>query len=138
MSHINITEGFYSPSKNVVVDALHPLTGLGLYSSKKKDELEVQYGPLERLTLDEAVDRIEKLHLSSPEPITEEDFISAFECLPPENSGSAHGVKLFQSMEKFSGRVTATYAQLPDGRCFAWHDIAGTPRPELALKVLSL
>lgn len=138
MSHINITEGFYSASKNVVVDALHPLTALGLYSHKNQQQLEAEYGPLERLTLDEAVDRTEKAHLSNPEPISEDEYERAFCCMPPENSGTAHGVRIFQFMEKFCGRVTSTFAQRPDGKCFTWHDIAGTPRPDLALKVLTL
>lgn len=138
MSTSNITEGFFSQSKTCVVDAVHPITGLGAYSNETQAQLETRYGPLERITLDEAVDRIEKAHLTLPILITEDEFERSLNVLPPENWGTADGVQVFQCMEKYSGRVTGTFAKRGDGRCFAWRDIAGTPRTELAKKVLAL
>ncbi len=138
MSTLTITHVFYSASKNVAVDAIHPVTGLGLYSGNAQQLIEVEYGPLQRLPTEEAVALIEKGNLTNPALITEDEFNRAYGCLPPLNSGSAMGVRIFQLIELYCGRVTHTFAKLQDGRCFTWRDIAEAPRAQLAEKVLSI
>jgi len=53
----------------------------------------------------------EEMNRTPPFPITEEDFIKALECLPPEGWTNKGGCETFKMCEYFSGNITAIYAR---------------------------
>lgn len=85
--------------------------------------------------LGEFAARVEAMDVSEPEPITAEDWDEALNCLPPMRWRTVNGVELFQCIERWSGRVTATYARI-GSRYWTWKDLDCRPHVELADKAV--
>ena len=66
-----------------------------------------------------------QLTADPPVEITEDKFIEALECLPPQNWQRQRGAESFELCEHTSGRVTCVYVRVGQ-RFFAHSAIAGT------------
>lgn len=84
---------FYVDAQGTIVDQLTSC-GLSQYGGRTKEELEMQFGPLEILSGQEAVERLEQKHMEhEPREIEESGYEYARTVLPPlrcvENGASA-------------------------------------------------
>ena len=68
------------------------------------------------ISFDEALKKIheeeEKIFITAWKEITEEEWMDALECLPPEKWETVSGVELFRMSEYTTGNITAHYARL--------------------------
>lgn len=128
-----VTHVFYKPGALHAVDAVHPVTGKGLYSGKTVEELTAENGPLETITNAEASRRVDAAAVSAPAEITAERWDDALNCLPPQRWVRRNGAESFQFMERYCGNVTSVYVKLGD-RFWTWHDIVGTEHEVLVQK----
>ena len=129
---------YYSQAIHNVIDIIHPLTGLTLYSKETFAQVQARHPDAELTTLDDASTRQEREFLTDPAPITEEQYWYWLEVLPPINWHRTGDGEVFQVSEITCGRVTQTCAKIGDGnggtRYFGWQDIAHTPHLDLIAK----
>lgn len=93
------------------VDLVGP-TGLGHYSNRSKASLEEQYGKLELISLDEAVNRVETRACTDPVEVEREEWDEALNVLPPllwRNDGHTES---FRCVEATVGTVHSTYVRV--------------------------
>ena len=77
----------------------------------------------------------EAYYTTEPVRITECDFNTALECLPPMRWGFHEGLESFRMTEFYSGRITSIYARQPDGTCWSFKGNAFMSAQELFLKI---
>jgi hypothetical protein len=78
-------ECYAVPGENSMIDAIHPVTGLTIYSHNTKEELLLRYPDAVRMTIDEFCEQ-KAARQHSPIswlPVTEETYWEMLECLPP-------------------------------------------------------
>lgn len=111
---------------------------VGTYSNKTKEELEATYGK-EMLVgkADDISKMIEDGFCVEPEEISEEDWWSALEALPPQDWKTIDGVQSFKFMEYTYGEITSIYAKTSKG-CWAFKNRASMTAKEIADKINSL
>lgn len=125
------TEVFYSPSRGVIDVRLD--SGAGRYSGRDLDSLKAEYGQVEVIGIDDAVERLERKYISAPILIDAEAYREALGQMGPKHWHSGEDSESFQMAEHLSGRVTGVFVRL--GTHFLnWNDIAGTPHADLADK----
>lgn len=105
------TQCFYVEGAKSIIDTLDE-RGYGTFSGMILEQMERKYPGVKICDLDTIAKRIEDSNLTKPIEITEEQFIEALECLPPEDWQQIGGEESFKCMERTSGRVTAIYARL--------------------------
>lgn len=83
--------------------------------------------------LDQVAAEIEASHITEPQAITADEWMEALEALPPIRWRTVLGVEIFQMSERYSGRVTGTYARI--GRShYRWRDRDNESHERLAHK----
>ncbi len=108
----------YTDSRGVITaqDAVHPVTGKGLYSGKTLDEYRAEYPDMRVMCWDEYIVQHEACFKSAPKEITEEQFFYALEVLPPDNWVRGDDCESFKMCERTTGSITGIYARI--GRKF--------------------
>lgn len=124
------------PGELSIVDVLTKGEGgaiTGRFSGQPVDTLLASKAGAVVARLDDVAAQIEAAAITEPEPITAEEWMDALEALPPIRWRTVQGVELFQFMERYSGRVTSTYARI--GRShYRWRDRDNEAHEQLARK----
>ncbi len=137
MNWEDCTHCFYKPAPagkvGTIIDFVNPNTQRSAINAETLEQVQERYPGAVVMEIAAATAAREAGLLTEPAACTRERFVEALEILPPANWGTFAGVEVFQCCEHLSGRVTATYARI-GADYWAWNDIAGTPRRELAEK----
>jgi hypothetical protein len=92
------------------------------------------------LRLDDAVKFVnaaqDDMFLSDWKEITEEDFHTALNCLPPENFRRVNGVVIFRMSEYYTSNITAHYAALGE-KCYKGYFRTNSPTYDEHAKKIS-
>lgn len=121
------------------IDAVHLSDDgvvVGRFSGKTQSALAQQYR-CEILVTDTAsfYAMQDASYVTEPEIVTESDFTTALECLPPMEWGTWLGVESFRMSELYCGNVTSIYARTPDDRHWCFRDNAFMSGEDIARKV---
>lgn len=108
---------------------------VGQCSGETAEQLGARYGlPMELIGLDDYMALHDEAMRTEPKEITEREYISALECLPPVRWQVSEGIESFRMSERWSGSMTSIYACL-SGRYWRFIDNISMPVAELNQKV---
>lgn len=81
----DVTEAFAAPGSHSIIDAIHPITGRGLYSNETLDQISIRYPGAEVVNLESwcAAKGEAQNSLVVWDEISEEQYDNWLECLPP-------------------------------------------------------
>lgn len=139
------TKLFYVPASQAnphprqidVVMELSNGTVVGYYSGETQEQIETRYGEkLSIATIEDFIEMREASLVTSAQEITENDYITALEVLPPYRWEKLQGVESFRMSERYDGNMTHIYARSPDGRYWKFMDNIHMDSADLTRKVL--
>ena len=108
----DIKQCFYQPGKPGIIDAIHPATGLGLYSKETLEQVRERNPGAEVGDFDEVCDAQADYWRKPPTEITEARFWEMLCVLPPEGWEIRDDSESFKLCEYTSGAVTGIYARI--------------------------
>lgn len=124
----------YSAASRSVIDTFRP-DGKTWFMNQTVEEVRKRYPDVEKMTLDEAVQRCEQACIDLvARAITYEDFNEALECLPPNGWVRQGNSESFKCCEHYSGRVTAIYARIGE-KYYTFRDICSLKHDDIIAKV---
>lgn len=129
----DIKRCFYVPGKPGIIDAVHPTTGLGLYSGETLKQIRERNPGAEEGDFSEVCSCQADYWRRPPVAITAERFEEMLCVLPPEDWEQGSGWEVFKLTERTSGTVTAIFCRLGE-QFFELADCIYTPSDEIVSK----
>lgn len=134
---------FYTPAQNGqfpnIIDRALPIEGgyIGQYSLETLEQIQLRHKGA--LLGDAATVQAERqaMMITEPTSITEDEFIQALECLPPEGWVRNRHTESFKMSEYYSGQITEIYARFSD-TYWCFRDLASKTHNDIMHKVLSV
>ena len=109
---------------------------VGLHSGETQEQLILRYpGILVGMSHDVQAER-EAMMKSEPTEVSEDVFIEALECLPPEDWHNKQSSESFKMCEYLSGQITSIYCRIGK-RYFSFTDVATLTHDEIRAKVMA-
>lgn len=109
----DLTHCFYVPGKPGIIDAVHPETGLGVWSGETLEQVQKRYPGAVKEDFDVATQANDDHWRQAPSRISSEKFHEALNVLPPEDWRHGTGdCESFKMSERTSGSITAIYARV--------------------------
>lgn len=125
---------FVSLANRTVIDYVRD-NGLTQIFGQTIDEVRQRYPDVQIMSADEAVNAIEtSLIDNDATEITEDQFISALEVLPPKHWQSYTDTESFMMAEYLYGYVTSIYARVGN-RYYTFHDRCNMSHDDIIRKV---
>lgn len=113
----DIKEVFFNTATGQTQDAVHPITGNGLWSGLSQQELEERdEATIERLPIDEAVERQQQAdrirYCKAPKPVSAERAQEMLEVLPPYRWQHCGNVEMFAVGEALCGSLMTWFVRI--------------------------
>lgn len=128
---------FFVPGETNIIDTVVKNKEgqyIGEFSREVLSDVAKRYPGAEIGEFDIVLANIEKLLITDPIKITEEEYGDALDVLPPENWVVVKGSESFKMCEYTSGRVTAIFARR-GSLYFTFQDIASLSHESIMAKV---
>jgi hypothetical protein len=111
----DITHAFHQPGKPGIIDAVHPVTGLGCYSGETLEQIQARYPGAVVGEMDAIIEASDNHYRRPPVEISRERFWEMLGVLPPEGWHVFGESESFKLSEYTSGLITAIFARIgPD------------------------
>lgn len=107
----DIKDCFFDPTSNQIIDAVHPITGGGVWGGDKA-KIMAEYPNAVVMDFDAAIKAKEDALKTPPEVITADKFFEMFEVLSPAGWVDRGHTESFKMSERLSGNVTSIYARI--------------------------
>jgi hypothetical protein len=113
----DIKEAFFNPATGRTQDAVHPITGRGLWSGLSHAELNSREGvELERLSMDEAAERQAQAdrqrYCTGPQRVTDERAEEMLNVLPPYRWANHGSFEVFAMGEPLCGDLVTWFVRV--------------------------
>ncbi|TXT24381.1 MAG: hypothetical protein FD131_4978 [Rhodocyclaceae bacterium] len=132
MNMFDATQCFVSLARMTMIDVCRP-DGTSWINGATLEEIKVRYPDVKVMSVDEATEELERVRLEAtgaPCAITREQFLEAFNCLPPREWHNDGDSESFKSSEALSGRITSVCVRIGEDY-FSLHALFGTPHRNL-------
>jgi len=112
LSMDDIKDCYYQPSTQTVIDTIHPITGVGVWSKKTLAETQAEYDGAEVWDFDKAIEHKQNEAKTAPKEISAERFEEMLYVLPPVGWKNEGGAESFKMSERWSGNITGIYCRI--------------------------
>lgn len=112
---------FYVPGVPGIIDAVHPKTGLGVYSGESLEQIRKRDPGAELGNFEQVCDQQDAYWRKPPVEITRDRFLEMLGVLPPVGWEMTEEEEVFKLAERTSGAITAIFCRIGD-RYFEMQD----------------
>lgn len=133
----DITHAFYVPGKPGTIDAVHPVTGRGVWGGQTLEEIQAEYPGAVKESFDVILAAEEDHFRKAPVEVDAARWDYALGVLPPLHWKRTGDAETFKISEMTSGTITAIYCRIGD-RYFELSDSVSLTHEQIVEKVRPL